>query len=183
MYVFRGDLYLDTEKTFYGPKERRMLLLGALRYSKIILGHTVIFFNILFNYIPNPFVFPPYISVITLRDLFLSFFLRFFPNCIFSPISHSPKTTVFCSISTSVTNRTILWFIRQYLIINFSYPLTLLWQRNQQSTLKQTQIMSAIRIRILKIWHSRVLKFAKYVKCFVHVIFLHQFLLTDMIIH
>jgi len=28
---FKGDLYLDTEKTFYGPKERRMLLLGALR--------------------------------------------------------------------------------------------------------------------------------------------------------
>lgn len=28
---FRGDLYLDLDKTFYGPKERRMLLLGALR--------------------------------------------------------------------------------------------------------------------------------------------------------
>lgn len=28
---FVGSLYLDTEKHFYGPKERRMLLLGFLR--------------------------------------------------------------------------------------------------------------------------------------------------------
>jgi len=28
---FKGPLYLDSEKTFYGPKERRMLLLGFLR--------------------------------------------------------------------------------------------------------------------------------------------------------
>jgi len=28
---FSGPIYLDTEKTFYGPKERRMLLLGFLR--------------------------------------------------------------------------------------------------------------------------------------------------------
>jgi len=28
---FSGPLYLDTEKQFYGPRERRMLLLGFLR--------------------------------------------------------------------------------------------------------------------------------------------------------
>lgn len=30
---FSGPIYLDTEKTFYGPKERRMLLLGFLRFE------------------------------------------------------------------------------------------------------------------------------------------------------
>jgi len=28
---FRGPLYLDTEKTFYGPKLRKMMLLGFMR--------------------------------------------------------------------------------------------------------------------------------------------------------
>ena len=36
-YLFRGDLYLDLDKTFYGPKERRMLLLGALRLIYICI--------------------------------------------------------------------------------------------------------------------------------------------------
>jgi len=30
---FKGPLYLDTEKTFYGPKLRKMLLLGFLRFD------------------------------------------------------------------------------------------------------------------------------------------------------
>lgn len=30
---FKGDLLLDTEKRFYGPEERRMLVTGMLRWS------------------------------------------------------------------------------------------------------------------------------------------------------
>lgn len=30
---FKGDLYLDEEKRFYGPKERRMMLMGFMRFS------------------------------------------------------------------------------------------------------------------------------------------------------
>jgi len=30
---FKGPLYLDLEKTFYGPKLRKMLLLGFLRFE------------------------------------------------------------------------------------------------------------------------------------------------------
>lgn len=30
---FKGDLFLDTERRFYGPQERRMLLTGMLRWS------------------------------------------------------------------------------------------------------------------------------------------------------
>lgn len=30
---FKGDLFLDEEKRFYGPKERRMLITGFLRWS------------------------------------------------------------------------------------------------------------------------------------------------------
>jgi len=33
MEFFDGDVYLDTEKCFYGPEERRMLLTGMLRWS------------------------------------------------------------------------------------------------------------------------------------------------------
>lgn len=30
---FTGDIYLDKEKKFYGPKERRMLITGMLRFN------------------------------------------------------------------------------------------------------------------------------------------------------
>lgn len=30
---FKGDLFLDIERRFYGPQERRMLLTGMLRWS------------------------------------------------------------------------------------------------------------------------------------------------------
>ncbi|CAL4123055.1 unnamed protein product [Meganyctiphanes norvegica] len=30
---FTGDLFLDEEKRFYGPKERRTLIMGLLRFS------------------------------------------------------------------------------------------------------------------------------------------------------
>ncbi len=31
--MFQGDLYLDSEKRFFGPRERRMLLMGFARAS------------------------------------------------------------------------------------------------------------------------------------------------------
>jgi len=33
---FSGPLYLDVEKTFYGPKLRKMLLLGFLRFDTYV---------------------------------------------------------------------------------------------------------------------------------------------------